>query len=119
MSSLNCVFCKIINKEIPSSPILETKHTLVIKDLHPRAPIHYLLLPKIHVEHMGFITVAENDYIVDLGLSVAMLSKSLVQNTGFNIVVNNGKTAGQSVFHLHWHFLAGKALAEEGGLSLL
>jgi histidine triad (HIT) family protein len=118
MNASNCIFCKIISKEIPSAPILETEYTIVIKDLHPRAPIHYLLLPKIHVEHMGYLTAAENPYIVDLGLCVAELSRALPKEAGFNVVSNNGKAAGQSVFHLHWHFLSGRTLCEEGGLSL-
>ena len=113
----NCIFCKIIQKQIPSTPVLETEHTIVIKDLYPKAPTHYLLLPKFHIEHMGHLTPETTPYLVDLGLCVAKLSKALPENAGFNILSNNGQAAGQTVFHLHWHFLSGKNLYESG-LSL-
>jgi histidine triad (HIT) family protein len=116
MHSPSCLFCKIINKQLPSSLVLETENTIVIKDIHPKAPIHYLLIPKIHLEHMGSIEAQHSSMLVDLGLCVATLSK-MEPEKGFNIVSNNGKDAGQSVAHLHWHFLSGKNLYE-GGFSL-
>ena len=113
----NCIFCKIIQKQIPSTCVLETEHTIVIKDLYPKAPVHYLLIPKFHIEHMGYLTADTTPYLVDLGLCVAKLSKTLPENAGFNIISNNGQAVGQSVLHLHWHFLSGKNLYESG-LSL-
>lgn len=92
--------------------MLETELTIAIKDLYPKAPLHYLLIPKIHIEHMGYITTDTTPYLVDLGLSVAKLSKTLPENAGFNIISNNGQAVGQSVLHLHWHFLSGKNLYE-------
>lgn len=117
MLNNTCIFCKIISKQIPSTPVLETENTFVIKDLYPKAPVHYLLLPKIHIEHMG--KAGENDiaYLTDLSLTVIKLSKTLPGAASFNIVSNNGRAAGQSVDHLHWHFLSGKNLYE-GGFSL-
>lgn len=117
MIDTHCIFCKIIQKQIPSNPVLETKHTIVIKDIHPKAPTHLLLLPKIHIPHMGTLTADTVDYAADLGLCVAKLSKTLPDDAGFNIISNNGRSAGQSVDHLHWHFLSGKNLYE-GGFSL-
>lgn len=117
MLSKDCIFCKIILRQIPCGAVLETDHTLVIKDINPQAPIHLLLLPKIHIQHMGDVTEKNSAHIADLGLCVAALSKDLPPHTGFNILSNNGKSAGQSVDHLHWHFLSGKNLYE-GGLSL-
>lgn len=117
MLAADCVFCKIILKKIPSSIILETTKTLVIKDIQPKAPTHLLLLPKIHLQNMGNITEKNSAYIADLGLCVAELSKNFSSDLGFNIISNNGSKAGQSVDHLHWHFLSGKNLYE-GGFSL-
>lgn len=117
MHSTSCIFCKIIQKQIPSSIVLETDHTLVIKDLYPKAPIHYLLLTKKHIEHMGHVTDTDAAYVADLGLCVATLSKALPDGDGFNILINNGSSAGQTICHLHWHFLSGKNLYE-GGLRL-
>jgi histidine triad (HIT) family protein len=116
MLSTDCVFCKIILRQIPSGVVLETDQTLVIKDIHPKAPTHFLLLPKVHIQHMGDITKKNSANITDLGLCVAQLSKNLPPSSGFNIISNNGSSAGQSVDHLHWHFLAGKNLYD-GGLS--
>jgi histidine triad (HIT) family protein len=113
----DCVFCRIIKKEIPAKPVLETEHSIVINDIHPKAPVHYLILPKAHIEHMGVITPDTVTYIADLALCVAQLSKSLPIGSGFNLISNNGAAAGQSVFHLHWHFLAGRNIYE-GGLNL-
>lgn len=116
MLNQNCLFCKIIQKQIPATIILETEKTLVIKDIHPKAPIHYLLIPKIHIEHMGHVTQDDASFLSDLGLCTATLSKML-DDSSFNLISNNGKAAGQSVDHLHWHFLSGKNLYE-GGFSL-
>ena len=116
MLSTDCIFCKIILRQIPCRVVLETDQTLVIKDIHPKAPTHLLLLPKIHIQHMGNITEQNSFHIADLGLCVAQLSKNLSLSSGFNIISNNGSNAGQSVDHLHWHFLAGKNLYD-GGLS--
>ncbi len=117
MLNAQCIFCKIIQKQIPSTVILETDHTLVIKDIYPKAPIHYLLLTKKHIEHMGHATELDAAHLADLGLCVAKLSKTLPGTNGFNTLSNNGRSAGQSVDHLHWHFISGKNLYE-GGLSL-
>ena len=113
----DCVFCKIIKKEIPSKLVLETEHTVVFNDIYPKAPIHYLIVPKVHIEHMGMVTSQTAGLIADLALCAAQLSKALPAGSGFNIIANNGAAAGQSVLHLHWHFLSGKNLYE-GGLNL-
>ncbi len=114
MSIHSCIFCKIIAQQIPSQPLIETELTLVIADINPQAPIHYLVMPKKHIEHMGCLEVADTVYIADMALVVQQLSKKLVQPTAFNVIINNGVDAGQSVPHLHWHFLAGKNLYTNG-----
>ena len=110
MSANPCLFCKIISQQIPAKLIFETDSTLVIADINPRAPIHYLIIPKKHVEHMGFLQPQDADLISDMANVVQQLSKDLVQPAAFNVISNNGVGAGQSVPHLHWHFLAGKNL---------
>ena len=108
MSEVSCIFCKIIQMTVPAKRILETDLTLVIADIHPRAPIHYLVLPKKHIEHMGYIQQSDLDILADMAYVVQQLSLSLAQPAAFNVMVNNGAGAGQVVPHLHWHFLAGK-----------
>jgi histidine triad (HIT) family protein len=102
-----CVFCQIINKEIPAQIICEDANVLVIADLNPQAPIHWLMIPKIHMESF---TQASPDVILAcaLGIQKLLKDKGIAQ---YRIVVNTGADGGQTVPHLHFHILAGRALA--------
>jgi histidine triad (HIT) family protein len=108
----SCIFCKIIAKQIPSSVVYETDDILVIKDLYPKAPIHYLIMPKEHYQDIQSIP----DQDMYLASSMLAAAKKLSQELGgsgdFKLVVNSGAAAGQKVFHIHMHFLAGKQLGE-------
>jgi histidine triad (HIT) family protein len=112
----SCVFCKVINKEIKSTVVKENDHILVIKDIAPKAPIHYLIIPKKHIENLLQVTEADKDICWNMLDMVKTISKEQSIET-FNIIINNGIGAGQSVFHLHWHLLAGKNIYTSG-LSL-
>lgn len=120
MFDSNCIFCKIIQKQIPSNIIKETEHVLVIKDLHPKAPYHYLIMPKKHIENMAVLNDSDVNLVSHMAQVARDLSKELAaqnnlsQPISFNLISNNGAAAGQSVFHLHWHFLAGKDLYKDG-----
>lgn len=105
----DCVFCKIIKREIPSSIIKENDHVIVFRDLHPQAPIHYLIAPKIHIENLNFLEDTDEHYnmIKEMFKMIKLLAKDLPDQKAFTLVSNNGKNAGQSVFHMHWHFLSG------------
>ena len=106
----DCIFCRIIRKEIPSSVVYEDDKVLAFNDIAPQAPVHILVIPKKHVD-----TVAElNDMAVVQDLFAVM--KKLAQEkgidkSGYRIVVNHGKDAGQAVPHLHFHLLGGRPLA--------
>ncbi len=106
--SLDCVFCKIISKQIPSQPLLETDDLIVIKDIAPQAPIHYLIIPKRHITNVAALQLSDRDLMGDLILVATKLSQ-MVPASAFRLITNNGAAAGQSVFHLHFHFLADKA----------
>jgi diadenosine tetraphosphate (Ap4A) HIT family hydrolase len=111
-----CIFCKIIRGEIKSSIVKENDYILVIKDISPKAPIHYLILTKKHIESMAYLTAEDKEIGASLCMMIQELSKELPEKS-FNIVSNNGAAAGQSVFHMHMHFLAGKNIYG-GGFSL-
>jgi len=113
VSDVSCIFCKIIRGEIKSPVIYENEHIFVIQDIHPKAPIHYLIMPKKHLENMLSITPNDNNLCWEM-FAVAQELGSKLPSKAFNIIANNGASAGQSVFHLHWHFLAGKNLYEHG-----
>jgi len=106
----SCIFCKIIAQELPATVIAENQDILVIKDINPKAPIHYLIIPKKHVPDIT--SFREHD--TTLAGKTLMLAKELAQqlpgSKAFRLVVNNGADAGQCVFHAHIHFLAGKRL---------
>ncbi|MCS7151538.1 MAG: histidine triad nucleotide-binding protein [Endomicrobia bacterium] len=105
----NCIFCRIINKEIPSEIVYEDDDIIVFKDINPQAPIHLLIVPKQHIESINNI---DKDSISILGkvfyVAKEVSSKFAVSEEGYRIVVNTGKNAGQEVLHLHFHFLAGR-----------
>jgi diadenosine tetraphosphate (Ap4A) HIT family hydrolase len=105
----NCIFCKIIAGEIPSKKVFEDEQLLVIEDLSPQAPLHLLLLPKKHFVNCLDMTAQEEvlvGYAFRKGGEIAR-DKGYVES-GFRIVQNNGAGAGQSVFHIHFHLLAGR-----------
>lgn len=113
MLDAQCLFCKIIQKTIPSTVIAENEHVIVIKDIAPRAPTHLLIIPKHHVENVSTMTTSDAVYSSALFSMAQELGKTL-SHSAFNLIVNNGAAAGQSVFHLHMHFLAGRNIYDSG-----
>ncbi|BDC34251.1 histidine triad nucleotide-binding protein [Candidatus Dependentiae bacterium Noda2021] len=111
MTNQKCIFCDIIKKTLPSQIVAETDDVLVIKDISPKAPIHYLLLPKKHIKDLRDLTLDDAKLAGNLLLMAAMLAEK--ENTAFRLVVNNGAEAGQVVFHAHVHFLAGKKMSHD------
>ncbi|MBR3295183.1 MAG: histidine triad nucleotide-binding protein [Clostridia bacterium] len=107
----NCIFCKIINREIPSSIVFEDEYCLGFKDVDPQAPFHVLFVPKKHIQDITHVTKEDRvyiDHILDAINSVA--SENGLDKDGFRIVINTGKDGGQTVPHLHFHVLGKRAL---------
>jgi len=102
----NCIFCKIIKKEIKSDIVYEDENTLIFKDLNPVAPVHLLAVPKKHIS-----SISEADELTDKEISRLIKAVSKVaadlnlDSAGYRVVTNTGETAGQSVLHLHFHIL--------------
>lgn len=110
-ASKSCVFCSIIAGEIPAKLITKNDLIWVIEDIVPKAPIHYLIMPTKHIVDMAAVSEHDDAHMLAMIHMVRELSVTLPkQPPAFNIIANNGKAAGQSVFHLHWHFLADKNL---------
>jgi len=112
MSVQDCIFCKIIAKEIPSKIIDENEDVFVMQDLHPKAPVHYLILPKKHIVNIKELEEQDSHYVAKMMLMAQKLSQKLSGDGSFRLIMNNGSTAGQSVFHLHCHFLSGKKMTD-------
>jgi histidine triad (HIT) family protein len=105
----DCLFCRIVKREIPASIVLEDEQALVFKDVHPQAPTHVLVVPKRHIGSLLDSTEADAPLLGHLQrLACRFVEQAKIES--FRLVTNNGKGAGQSVDHLHYHVLAGRPL---------
>ncbi len=102
----DCLFCKIINKEINSNIVFENDNVLIFKDISPQAPVHLLAVPKKHVSSILEIEKLDSDIIKELMETIARVALEMgLDKEGFRIVTNTGRGAGQSVDHLHFHIM--------------
>lgn len=110
----NCIFCKIVRGEIPSSKVYEDEMVYAFRDINPQAPVHVLIIPKKHMANI-LEAAALNDGIMNaLTCAIAEVAKiEGVDASGFRVISNCGKDGAQSVNHLHFHLLGGKALSEQ------
>lgn len=102
---MDCLFCKIINKELPSDIIYEDEEIIVFKDIHPKAPFHVLIVPK---KHIGSIMDLDDG---ELAAKIILTAKKIAKDnnlTGYKLIFNVGRDGGQIVDHLHLHLLSGK-----------
>lgn len=105
----SCIFCKIVNKEIPAEIVYEDAEVVVFKDINPQAPLHLLLVPRQHISNINEISDSNAGVISKIFCVAKQLAlKFGVAESGYRIVVNTSKDAGQEVFHIHFHFLAGR-----------
>ena len=107
----NCIFCKIIKREIPSKIIFEDEKVIAFNDIQPEAPIHVLVVPKIHIESIYDVNINNANILIDIHLTANIVAKQLgISDSGFRLITNCGIDAGQMVKHLHYHLLGGKKL---------
>jgi len=110
-SAMNCLFCSIIDKQIPADIVYEDEHVLAFRDINPQSPQHMLIIPK---QHISTLNDAEEDDALVLGrlsLAAAKLAKQLgFADDGYRTVMNCNNHGGQTVYHIHLHLLGGKAL---------
>lgn len=108
----DCIFCKIINKQIPSEIIYEDDEIIAFKDIEPVAPVHVLVVPKKHIASVMELSEEDKALIGKIYLSIQKLAVELgVEKDGFRVATNCGENAGQTVKHIHFHLLGGKKLA--------
>lgn len=106
------IFGKIISGEIPSEFIYEDEHCIAINDVNPQAPVHVLVIPKKEIPRLVDANVEDQALLGHLMLAVSKVAEQLGVADAFRLVVNNGEGAGQTVFHLHLHIIAGRPFAE-------
>lgn len=107
-----CLFCKIISGEIPSSKVFENDQVYAFRDINPQAPFHVLVVPKKHVASIADISELQNDEIAACLRAVAQIASDASLSGGFRVISNCGPDACQSVPHLHFHILGGRKMAD-------
>ena len=104
----NCIFCKIIKKEIPSNKIYEDDDIFAFNDINPAAPVHFLVIPKLHIESLVEIQDNHQSLLGKMLLLASKLAKEQGCEDGFRTIINTGRVGGQEVFHLHFHIIGGR-----------
>ncbi len=103
-----CLFCKIINKEIPANIVLENENFLAFHDINPKAPVHILTIPKLHVDSFNEVT---GETMAGMTKFIQELVKEIeIDKSGYRVISNVGENGGQEVKHLHFHILGGAKL---------
>ncbi len=108
---MSCIFCKIVNKEISSNIVYEDDKVVAFHDINPQAPYHILVVPKKHIATLLELTEEDKDLIGHIYLVINKIAKEFgFEDRGYRVVVNCKEEAGQTVFHLHFHILAGRTM---------
>ena len=108
---VNTIFGKIIRREIPADIVYEDDQCLAFRDINPQAPTHVLLIPKKEIPRLADATAEDQALLGHLMIAAVKVARQLGAGEAFRLVVNNGAEAGQSVFHLHLHIIAGRSLS--------
>lgn len=112
MSEMDCLFCKILSKEIPSDIVHEDEDLIGFKDVNPQAPVHELFIPRIHVATTNDVDPQGAALLGKLVLAAVGRAKAQgLADDGYRMVLNCNRAAGQSVFHIHLHLLGGRNLS--------
>lgn len=108
---MDCLFCRIIAGEIPSKKIYEDDDILAFHDIDPKAPTHFLVIPKAHIPGPDAVTEENAAVVGKIYAAIARLARELNLDHGYRVVANCGEDGGQTVGHLHFHVLAGRLLS--------
>ncbi|AKH39189.1 MULTISPECIES: histidine triad nucleotide-binding protein [Nitrosomonas] len=103
-----CIFCKIVQGEIPANKVFEDQDFVAFHDIHPAAPVHFLLIPKRHISSLYDVSEADQPLLGKMLWLIPQLAKEQGCVNGFRTIINTGRVGGQEVLHLHIHIIAGK-----------
>ena len=109
----NCLFCKIVAGDIPSTKVYEDDSILAFRDIAPQAPTHILVIPKVHIPSVDGVTAENSAVVAHIFAVIPKIAAAEGLDKGYRVVSNCGEHAGQTVPHLHFHILGGKQLALE------
>ena len=108
---MECLFCKIINREIPATIRYEDDEIIAFDDINPQAPVHFLIVPKKHISTLNDIEEEDTELVGKLIRTAALLAKEMgIEQSGYRTLFNCNSDAGQIVYHIHLHMLGGKKL---------
>ena len=106
----NCLFCKIISGDIPSTKVYEDETVYAFRDIAPQAPTHILVVPKAHIDSCGAITAENSAVVAHIFEVIPQIASAEGLVNGYRVATNTGADSGQTVPHLHFHILGGKAM---------
>lgn len=109
----NCLFCKIVKGDIPSTKVYEDEKILAFRDIAPMAPTHILVIPKAHIGSVNEVNAENADIVAHIFTVIPKIAAAEGLTNGYRVVSNCGPDAGQTVHHLHFHILGGKLLSTE------
>ena len=109
---MDCIFCKIVNGDIPSNKVYEDDTVLAFHDIAPQMPVHVIVIPKTHIASAAEVNKDNSAFIGHIFEVIPKIAKDLGLDNGFRIINNCGKDGGQTVNHIHFHILGGKTLGE-------
>lgn len=104
----NCIFCKIAGGEIPSEKVYEDADVYAFHDIHPATPVHFMLIPKLHISSLAEVEDKHRDLLGGMMVLIPRLARQQGCSDGFRTVINTGRVGGQEVYHLHIHILGGR-----------
>ena len=114
--SADCLFCRIVAGAIPAAKVYEDPHVVAIRDINPQAPVHVLIVPRVHIESLNALDECHGALMGRIIVVAAKLARDLgLAEGGYRLVTNCGPDAGQTVFHLHTHLLGGTPLSGRMG----
>lgn len=103
-----CIFCRIAKKQIPCNKIYEDEDVVAFNDINPVAPVHFLIIPKLHIDSLAEIQDSHQNLLGKMLLLVSTLAKKQDCKDGFRTIINTGRVGGQEVSHLHFHVIGGR-----------
>ncbi|MEJ8545163.1 histidine triad nucleotide-binding protein [Brevibacillus borstelensis] len=108
---MDCIFCKIVQGELPAKKVYEDEHVVAFHDINPIAPVHVLAIPKKHITSLLDIQPEDKELIGHLHLSLQKVAEETgVKESGFRVITNTGQHGQQTVFHIHYHLIGGRQL---------
>jgi len=108
----DCLFCKIVRREVPGKIVFEDEQLLAFEDINPQAPTHVLVIPKRHIESLNVLEASDDGIVGEIVRRAAAIAKDRgIAAGGYRTVFNTNRDAGQTVFHIHLHLLGGRSMA--------